>query len=59
MDLVYRTLRVKTYDPIKGDKLIDYTIAARRDRPLDDPWFGERAKQLTKRHGKIIEWRVY
>ena len=60
MKLVYRTLRAKTFHPVHGDRLIDYRLAVREDRPLDDPWFEQRAKQLTKwRHGSIVEWRVY
>lgn len=59
MELVQRLLRVKTYHPIKGDALIDIKIMVRPERALDDPWFGQRAKQLTRRFGKVVEWRVY
>lgn len=58
MNLVNRTIWIKTFHKTHGDKLVKALISARSDRPLDDPFFVEQAKKLAKRHGKLVEWKV-
>jgi hypothetical protein len=56
--LVKRTLLVKCYHPAKGDSLVSYEIMVNPARPLNDPWFGERARSLTRKFGQVVEWQA-
>lgn len=57
-NIIQRTIQVKTFHKTNGDSLVTAKVAARSDRPLNDPFFADVAKKLAKRHGKAVEWIV-